>query len=101
MSLPSPPVDRTLQASLSSSLTAYHAFIQTILDQLAELGYSAALFPVTLFRVAMKAMEAAAALLAMEGTQTDLLDMMQTREELYDLLDYQGYEERDRQHFGR
>src|SRR5688572_11797648 len=39
MSSPSPPVDRTLQASLSSSLTAYHAFVQTILDQLAELGW--------------------------------------------------------------
>lgn len=39
MSSPSPPVDRTLQASLSSSLTAYHVFIQTILDQLAELGW--------------------------------------------------------------
>jgi methylisocitrate lyase len=45
-------------------------------------------------------MEAATALLAVEGTQRELLDMMQTREELYDLLDYQGFEERDRAHFG-
>jgi serine/threonine-protein kinase RsbW len=31
---------RTLQASLPSSLTAYQSFIQSILDQLAELGWA-------------------------------------------------------------
>jgi methylisocitrate lyase len=69
-------------------------------EELAHTGYAAVLFPATLFRVAMKAMEAATALLAVEGSQRELLDMMQTREELYDLLDYQGFEERDRAHFG-
>jgi serine/threonine-protein kinase RsbW len=39
MSSPSPSAERTLQASLASSLTAYHGFIQSILDQLAELGW--------------------------------------------------------------
>ncbi len=33
-------------------------------------------------------------------TQRDLLDLMQTRQELYDLLGYTGYEQRDRQYFG-
>jgi serine/threonine-protein kinase RsbW len=36
---PQPQPDRTLQASLASSLTAYHEFIQSILDHLAELGW--------------------------------------------------------------
>ena len=59
-------------------------------DELANLGYSGILYPMTLTRVAMKAMEAAVAVLADEGGQESLLDLMQTREELYDLLGYDG-----------
>ncbi len=70
------------------------------LDELADLGYAAVLYPVTLLRVAMKAVEAALETLAADGTQAELLDVMQTRQELYDLLDYHDYEERDREYFG-
>jgi methylisocitrate lyase len=55
---------------------------------LADLGFAAVLFPVTLLRLAMKAMEAGLGILADEGTQESLLDLMQTRQELYDLLGY-------------
>ena len=48
----------------------------------------------------MKGVEAALALLADEGTQSGILDMMQTRQELYDLLGYADYEARDRRYFG-
>jgi methylisocitrate lyase len=58
------------------------------LATLSEMGFSAALYPVTLLRIAMKAMEAALGLLADEGTQESLLDLMQSRQELYELLDY-------------
>ena len=58
------------------------------------------LYPVTLLRVAMKAVEAALAILAAEGTQRELLDLMQTRQELYDLLDYDTTtKSRDREYF--
>ena len=40
----------------------------------------------------MKAMDTLLAVLVDEGTQRELLDLMQTREELYDLLDYDGYQ---------
>ncbi|MGE3315462.1 MAG: methylisocitrate lyase, partial [Planctomycetaceae bacterium] len=56
--------------------------------ELADLGYAAVLFPVTMFRVAMKATEQALLELAREGTQRGFVDRMQTRAELYDLLDY-------------
>jgi methylisocitrate lyase len=46
------------------------------------------LYPVTLLRIAMKAMETALAVIGDEGTQQELLDLMQTRDELYDLLEY-------------
>jgi methylisocitrate lyase len=70
------------------------------LDQLTALGYAGVLYPVTLFRVAMKAMETALAVLTARGSQHELLDVMQTRAELYDLIGYHDFEERDRAYFG-
>ena len=63
------------------------------------MGYAAVLYPVTLLRVAMKVIEASLETIADEGIQTELLEMMQTRQELYDLLGYQEFEERDREYF--
>jgi len=57
---------------------------------LADMGYAAVLFPVTMFRVAMKSAERALSELAGAHTQQGFLDRMQTRAELYDLLDYDG-----------
>jgi methylisocitrate lyase len=54
-------------------------------DELAAIGYSVVLYPETLFRVAMKAMESTLAILAVDGTQRDILDLMQSVEELEDL----------------
>ncbi len=62
------------------------------LDELREVGVKLVLYPLTAFR----AMNAAAArvyqTLRSSGTQRDLTDQMQTREELYDLLDYYSKE---------
>ena len=55
-----------------------------------ELGYDIVIYPVTLQRVAMKACEDALEVLKREGTQESLLDKMQTRSALYDLLEYDG-----------
>jgi methylisocitrate lyase len=68
-------------------------------DELAEMGYRVVLYPVTLLRVAMKAIESTLTLLAADGTQRELLDLMQTRQELYDLLEYESYELRDSEYF--
>jgi methylisocitrate lyase len=58
------------------------------IPDLAAAGFAAVLYPVTLLRLAMKAMEAGLAVLAADGTQESLLDLMQSREELYELLGY-------------
>lgn len=57
--------------------------------ELAQMGYAAILFPVTLLRIAMKSVEHALKEIQTTGTQTALQDSMQTREELYDLLGYE------------
>lgn len=61
-----------------------------------ELGYSIVIFPVTALRVAAKATELVLTDIKRNGTQEDWLDRMQTRSELYDLIDYDRYEELDR-----
>jgi methylisocitrate lyase len=88
-----------VEAPLVANMTEFGKSPLLKLDELAELGYAAVLYPVTLLRVAMKGVEAALGMLADEGTQEGLLDVMQSRQELYDLLGYSDYEARDRQHF--
>ncbi|WP_199785528.1 methylisocitrate lyase [Streptomyces sp. Tu 6176] len=58
---------------------------------LSNLGYDIALYPVTLLRLAMGAVEDGLRTLAAEGTQESLLPRMQTRSRLYELLGYEEY----------
>jgi methylisocitrate lyase len=58
---------------------------------LENLGYNIALYPVTLLRIAMGAVEDGLRTLAAEGTQKSLLPRMQTRSRLYELLGYEEY----------
>ena len=57
-------------------------------SDLGRIGYRMVIFPQSAFRVANQAMLSAYRHLREAGTQADLLDRMQTRQELYDLLDY-------------
>jgi len=57
-------------------------------EQLADFGYRMVIFPQSAFRVSMKASEKFFVALKQTGTQSDWLDKMQTRQELYELLDY-------------
>lgn len=59
--------------------------------QLESLGYNAVIYPVTTLRLAMYAIETGLREIDRTGTQSALLDRMQTRSRLYDLLDYRGY----------
>ncbi|MFM7208001.1 MAG: oxaloacetate decarboxylase [Planctomycetaceae bacterium] len=73
---------------LLANMTEFGASPLMSIPDLVDLGFAAVLYPVTLMRLAMKAMEAGLAVIAEEGTQESLLDLMQSREELYALLDY-------------
>jgi len=88
-----------IDAPLVANMTEFGKSPLLTLEELADLGYAAVLYPVTLMRTAMKAVEAALAVIANDGTQADLLDLMQSRQELYDLLGYSDYEARDRAYF--
>jgi methylisocitrate lyase len=58
------------------------------LSELEELGYRMVIFPMSAFRVAMKATGEFFRALKEEGTQAAWLDKIQTRKELYELLEY-------------
>ncbi len=88
-----------IDAPLLANMTEFGKSPLLALDELADLGYAAVLYPVTLMRVAMKAVEAALVTISEAGTQSELLDLMQSRQELYDLLGYEDYEARDRAFF--
>jgi methylisocitrate lyase len=68
---------------------------------LADLGYRMVLYPVSTLRSALQAAQATLTALMRQGHQRDRLADMLTRGELYDLLDYAGYEARDQAHFGQ
>ena len=60
-------------------------------ERFRELGYQIVIFPVTTLRVAVHAVEGVLAEIKEKGTQAAWLDRMQTREELYDLIEYDRY----------
>lgn len=92
---------QAVEAPLIANMTEFGQSPLLGLEELADLGYAAVLYPVTMLRVAMKAVEAALAILANDGTQAEILDLMQSRQELYDLIGYNDYEERDRRYFAQ
>jgi methylisocitrate lyase len=67
------------------------------LEELRAAGVRLALYPLTAFRMMSAAALQTYATLRREGTQQSLIDRMQTREELYQILGYHEYEhQRDR-----
>jgi methylisocitrate lyase len=60
--------------------------------ELAAAGVRLALYPLSAFRAMSKAAEAVYGALRQEGDQRSLLDSMQTREQLYQVLNYHEYE---------
>ena len=63
-------------------------------EELASVGVRMVLYPLTAFRAMNAAADRVYRTLKTTGTQRELIDQMQTREELYDLLDYERNERR-------
>ncbi len=61
-------------------------------DELGANGVSIILYPLSAFRAMNKAAENVYETIRREGTQSKLLDTMQTREELYERINYYEYE---------
>ena len=87
---------KEVKAPLLANMTEFGKSPFLSVAEFSEIGYRMVIFPMTAFRVAMKAAEATYAELRAKGTQLGLVDRMQTRQELYDLIRYSDYEAIDR-----
>ena len=79
---------KEIDLPLLANMTEFGKSPLLTFEQLADFGYRMVIFPQSAFRVSMKASEKFFAALKKTGTQSDWIDKMQTRQELYDLLDY-------------
>lgn len=70
-------------------------------DELAAHGVNMALYPLSAFRAQAKAAETVLKSLRANGTQKDVVNMMQTRDELYATIDNAAYEEKLDKLFGK
>lgn len=64
------------------------------LDELRSVNITIALYPLTAFRAMNKAVENVYNTLRREGTQQSLISQMQTRDELYQSINYYDYEDK-------
>jgi methylisocitrate lyase len=79
---------REVRSPLMANMTEFGRSPLLSIRQLQSMGYRLVIFPMTAFRVAMKAVEKCLADLNRRGTQRGWQGRMQTRAELYELLDY-------------
>ncbi|MCI0439459.1 MAG: methylisocitrate lyase [Chloroflexi bacterium] len=82
---------------LLANMTEFGKSPYLTVEQFGGLGYSIVIFPVTALRVAARAVEELFAEIRSKGTQSGWLDRMQTRSQLYGLIEYSRYAEVDQQ----
>jgi len=80
---------RQVRAPLLANMTEFGRGPLLSARQLAGMGYKMVIFPLTAFRVSMKAAADCLRDLKRRGTQRAWLERMLSRKELYDLLDYE------------
>ena len=63
--------------------------------ELENLGYNIVIYPVTTQRLAIKSVEEGLRVIFEDGHQNNIVDKMQTRKRLYDLVEYEKYNSLD------
>lgn len=84
----------TVQVPVLANITEFGKTPLFSLDELRSAHVAIALYPLSAFRAMNKAALAVYETLRRKGTQKDVLATMQTRDELYDYLDYHAYEKK-------
>jgi len=90
---------KAIKVPLLANMTEFGKTKLLTAKQLADLGINLVIYPVTTLRLAMKAVEDGLAALKKAGTQVSLLNQMQTRAALYELLSYEDYAKFDKDVF--
>ena len=88
-------VRKSLNSYLLANMTEFGKSKLLNYKQLENLGYNIVIYPVTTQRLAMKNVEDGLRAIFADGHQNNILDKMQTRKRLYDLVDYEKYNSLD------
>jgi methylisocitrate lyase len=75
-----------------ANITEFGATPLFTVEELRSAGVAIVLYPLSAFRAANRAAENVYTTIRRDGTQRNVIDTMQTREELYDRIDYYAYE---------
>jgi len=82
---------KAIKVPLLANMTEFGKSKLLTRKQLESLGYNLVIYPMTAFRLAMKAVEDGLKEIETKGTQEDLVAKMQTRARLYEVLKYEDY----------
>ena len=83
----------SLSVPVLANMTEFGVSPLMTVDELVDVGVQLVLYPLSAFRAMSAAAQAVYDGIRGAGTQTKLLDLMQTREELYSTLNYHAYEQ--------
>ena len=83
---------KEVNAPLLANMTEFGMTPFITVNEFEDMGYNMVIFPLTTFRVMLKAVQDALEKLKGEGTQKELIEEMLTRKELYKLIGYDDYE---------
>lgn len=86
---------RRVKAPLLANMTEFGKTPLMSVAEFEAMGYRMVIFPMTAFRVMMKAAEQLFAELRKTGTQAAFIDRMQTRKELYEVVRYADHDRFD------
>ena len=88
-------VRKSLDCYLLANMTEFGKSKLLNFKELENLGYNIVIYPVTTQRLAMKSVEDGLRAIFDDGHQNNLIDKMQTRKRLYELVEYEKYNSLD------
>ena len=84
-------VRKSLDCYLLANMTEFGKTKLLNYKDLENLGYNIVIYPVTTQRLAMKSVEDGLRAIFKDGHQSNIIDKMQTRKRLYEIVDYEKY----------
>ena len=89
-------IRKNSKANLLANMTEFGKSKLLSANELENLGYNIVIYPVTTQRLAMKSVEDGLRAIMNDGHQNNIIDKMQTRKRLYELVEYEKYNTPDK-----
>jgi methylisocitrate lyase len=89
-------IRKNIKTNLLANMTEFGRSKILSSKELENLGYQIVIYPVTTQRLAMKNVEDGLRAIMRDGHQNNIIDKMQTRKRLYELVDYEKYNTPDK-----